>query len=51
MFGEALRVAVNQARLRVADVTLFDPRVAQGAVRIETWDPVVDENKPWSAPG
>ena len=51
VFGEAVGTAVNEVRVRIADVALFNPRAAQGAVRIETWDSVVDENKPWSAPG
>src|SRR5215469_2377333 len=45
VFGEALRIAVNEARLRLADVASFDPRAALGAARMRARDPVVDENE------
>jgi len=51
VFGETVGLAVNEARVWIANVAPFDPSAAQRAVRIETWYPVVDENKPWSAPG
>jgi len=51
VFGETVARAVNEARVWIANVATLDPRTAQRAMRIETRDPVVDENKPWAAPG
>jgi hypothetical protein len=43
---EALRIAVEQARLRFADVTFLDLAGAKRAVCVAARDAVVDENEP-----
>jgi hypothetical protein len=50
VFGEAVGGTVNEAGVPIADVTSLDSCAAQRAARIGSWDSVVDENKPWSAP-
>ena len=49
MPGEALRVAVKQTRLRLADVTFFNLPAAQRTVCVRAGNPVIDENEPCSA--
>jgi hypothetical protein len=50
VFGEALCIAVQQARVRIADVALFNLRAAECAPRIRPRDPLVDENEPRPLP-
>ena len=46
MSREALHIAVEQTRLRFADVAFFDLSTAKRAVCVRARDAVVDENEP-----
>jgi hypothetical protein len=46
---EALRIAVEQMRLRFADIAFFDLAAAKRAVYVSARDAVVDENEPGPA--
>ncbi len=43
---EALRVATDQSRLRITDVTVFDKATAQCAVFVRARDAVINQNEP-----
>ena len=51
---EALRIAVDQSRLRITNVAFLTKATAQCAVLARVWDAVINENKPnclWKSAG
>ena len=44
--GEALRIAVDQSRLRITNVACLDKATAHCAVFVRARDAVIDDNEP-----